>query len=374
MKYVVSLVRILVGVLFIFSGLVKANDPLGLSYKIQEFFEVWGLQGFDQFTLAFSIAMIAFEIIAGVALLVGWQIRLFIWLLLLLILFFTFLTGYAVLTDKIKECGCFGDCIKLTAFESFMKDLILMALIIFLFFTQRHIKPLFNGYQNIAVLFFSSIITVSFMWYALHYLPPIDCLPYKKGISITEGMKPPKGSIPDSSVITFVYQFAGKEIEFSADNFPADFNDTAYTYVRRYDKIVRQGNMMPAIKDFSLTNANGSNVTDSILQAPGYKLLLFVRHDYQKGEWLDLADIVVAHAAQRKIPGVLITSISLNEINENAPSLLKRMVLVTCDATAIKTAARANPTLYLLKGDVIVDKWSYADMESAAKIINQLNP
>ena len=82
----------------------------------------------------------------------------------------------------------------------------------------------------------------------------------------------------------------------------------------------------------------------------------------------------MAHAAQRKIPGVLITSISLNEINENAPSLLKRMVLVTCDATAIKTAARANPTLYLLKGDVIVDKWSYADMESAAKIINQLNP
>lgn len=374
MKFIVNLVRVLVGVLFIFSGLVKANDPLGLSYKMQEFFEVWGWHGLNQFTLAFSVAMIAFEIVAGVALLVGWQIRLFIWLLLLLVLFFTFLTGYAVLTDKIKECGCFGDCIKLTAMQSFLKDLLLMALILFLFFTKKHIKPLFSGYQNLAVLFFSTVATLSFMWYALHFLPPVDCLPYKTGVSITEGMKPPKGSIPDSSVITFVYQVAGKEVEFSADKFPADFNDSTYTYLRRYDKIVRQGNMMPAIKDFSLTDTSGQIVTDSILQIPGYKLFLFVRHEYHTGEWMDLADIIMAHAAERKIPGMFITSISRSDLGANQPSLFKRMPWYTCDATAIKTAARANPTLYLLKGDVIVQKWSYADMESAAKYINQLNP
>src|SRR5918997_487631 len=107
MKYLLTISRIIVGLLFIFSGLVKANDPLGLSYKMQEFFEVWGMHGLNEFTLAFSITMIAFEIIAGVAVLIGWKFRLFSWLLLLLILFFTFLTGYAVLSGKIRECGCF---------------------------------------------------------------------------------------------------------------------------------------------------------------------------------------------------------------------------------------------------------------------------
>lgn len=115
MKAVWMIIRWVVGLLFIFSGLVKANDPLGLSYKMQEFFEVWNLHQFNEYTLALSIAMIGFEIIAGVAVIVGWQMRLFSWLLLLLIVFFTFLTGYAVISGKIKECGCFGNCIPLTA-------------------------------------------------------------------------------------------------------------------------------------------------------------------------------------------------------------------------------------------------------------------
>src|SRR5215211_7328625 len=142
MKILVNIARIIVGILFIFSGLVKANDPLGLSYKMQEFFDVWGMSGLNDFTLAFSIIIIAFEIIAGVAVLIGWQFRLFSWLLLLLIIFFTFLTGYAVLSGKIRECGCFGDCIKLTAMDSFIKDLVLTGLIVLLFINRHKIKPL----------------------------------------------------------------------------------------------------------------------------------------------------------------------------------------------------------------------------------------
>src|ERR1700755_581894 len=139
MKVFLNISRIIVGVLFIFSGLVKANDPLGLSYKMQEFFEVWGWDFFNNFTLAFSVMMIAFEIIAGVAVLVGWQMRLFSWLLLLLIIFFTFLTGYAYLSGKVRECGCFGDCIPLTADQSFMKDLALLVLIGLLFYHRNKI-------------------------------------------------------------------------------------------------------------------------------------------------------------------------------------------------------------------------------------------
>src|SRR5436190_18950870 len=115
MKVLVSLARIVVGLLFIFSGLIKANDPLGLSYKMQEFFEIWGMEKFNSWTLASSVLMNGFEIIAGFALLLGWRIKLFSWLLLLLILFFTFLTGYTYVTGKPTNCGCFGDCIHITA-------------------------------------------------------------------------------------------------------------------------------------------------------------------------------------------------------------------------------------------------------------------
>src|ERR1700744_3488020 len=152
MKLLISIVRTLVGVLFIFSGLVKADDPLGLSYKMQEFFEVWNFHWLDHLTLAFSILMIVFEIVAGVAILLGWRMKLFSWLLLLLIIFFTFLTGYAFLSGKVRECGCFGDCIPLTAGQSFSKDLILLLLILFLFAMRSRIKPLLSPVISAAVL------------------------------------------------------------------------------------------------------------------------------------------------------------------------------------------------------------------------------
>src|ERR1700760_5035723 len=142
MNVFIRIIRNLVGILFIFSGLVKADDPLGLSYKMQEFFEVWGFHWLDHLTLIFSMIMIVFEIVAGVAVLVGWRMRLFSWLLLLLMIFFTFLTGYAYLSGKVRECGCFGDCIPLTAGQSFMKDLILLVLIVFLFGVREKIRPM----------------------------------------------------------------------------------------------------------------------------------------------------------------------------------------------------------------------------------------
>jgi uncharacterized membrane protein YphA (DoxX/SURF4 family) len=120
--------RILTGLLFIFSGLVKANDPLGLSYKMQEFFDLWGMHALNEYSLAFSIIIIAFEIIAGMALLIGWQMKMISWLLLLLIIFFTFLTGYAYLSGQFKNCGCFGDCIPITPLTSFLKDILLLLL------------------------------------------------------------------------------------------------------------------------------------------------------------------------------------------------------------------------------------------------------
>src|ERR1044072_8392111 len=138
-KNTLLVIRWIVGLLFIFSVLVKANDPLGLSYKMQEFFEAWNWYFLNDYTLALSLVMNVFEVLAGVAVIIGWRMKLFSWLLFLLIIFFSFLTGYALFSGKIKTCGCFGDCLPLTPAQSFTKDLILLGLILILFLNRSKI-------------------------------------------------------------------------------------------------------------------------------------------------------------------------------------------------------------------------------------------
>src|ERR1700743_3746964 len=266
MKQILAFTRGLVGILFIFSGLVKADDPLGLSYKMQEFFEVWNIHFLDHLTLTFSMIMIVFEIVAGVAVLVGWRMRLFSWLLLVLMIFFTFLTGYAYLSGKVRECGCFGDCIPLTAGESFVKDIVLLALVLFLFVMRDRIRPLWPPVGSVAVLVAAALFSFIFQGYVLKHLPVVDCLPYKKGNHILEKMKAPPGSVPDSTVITMVYQKGGQKVEFDATHFPKDFDDS-YKFVSRYDKLIRKGNAEPAIKDFVLNTDAGTDTTKDGLGA-----------------------------------------------------------------------------------------------------------
>src|SRR6185436_4478897 len=170
MRIAVNIIRIFVGLLFIFSGLVKANDPLGTAYKMEEYFEVWnrdlGSGSFflknalinlfhflNDHTLFLSVTMNAFEIIAGAALLLGWRMKLFSWLLLILMIFFTILTGYTYRTGQPTNCGCFGDCLKITPQFSFYKDILLSALILIILFTRKYIKPVFKPGLNTAMMF-----------------------------------------------------------------------------------------------------------------------------------------------------------------------------------------------------------------------------
>ena len=367
MKTLLTIARVIVGVLFIFSGLVKANDPLGLSYKMQEFFEVWGWNFFNDFTLSFSTLMIAFEIIAGVAVLLGWRMKLFSWLLLLLIIFFTFLTGYAVLSGKIRTCGCFGDCIPLTAVQSFTKDLILTALIVFIFIFRNQVQPVFSAKASSRILVVTVLFSFALQGYVFKHLPIVDCLPYKLGKNIQQQMKVPAGAVPDSSVITFVYNKQGKQVEFTADKFPEDFDDSLYHFVRRYDKLIREGNAQPAIKDFVLTSLDGTDSTQAILNQKGTMLFLFVKDDmnsnYDRKENQQLREIA-AYAKTKSIPLYLITN-TREAMAEFASATKDSVTTFLCDAVAIKTAARANPTLYMLKDAVIQGKWAYADFGKA---------
>lgn len=239
MSIFINIARYLVGILFVISGLVKANDPLGLSYKMQEFFEVWttdlAASGFFakaplisvfQFlhghTLLLSIVMITLEIIAGVALILGWRRNAVLRLLLLLILFFTFLTTYAYWSGKFKNCGCFGDCLPISPLASLLKDIVLLVLIAGLWFGRRHIKPLIAPAPAGIAVVLSTILVLFIQWYALNYLPFADCLPFKKGANISKQMQIPEGAKPDSFAIRFVYEKEGRQYEFDAANLPAD--------------------------------------------------------------------------------------------------------------------------------------------------------
>ena len=375
MKQLINIARIIVGILFIFSGLVKANDPLGLSYKMQEFFEVWGWSFLNDFSLSFSILMIAFEIIAGVAVLLGWRMKLFSWLLLLLIIFFTFLTGYAVLSGKIRTCGCFGDCIPLTATQSFTKDLILTALIVFIFIYRNQVQPLFTAKTCGRILMLTVLFSFALQGYVFKHLPLVDCLPYKVGRNIQQQMKVPPGAVADSTVITFVYNKQGKQVEFTSDKFPDDFDDSLYHFVKRYDKLIREGNAQPAIKDFVLTSLSGTDSTQAILEQKGAALFLFVkdkmdsRFETKENQQLRL---IIEYAKSKAIPLYLITN-TREVANEYTLATKDMPVSFMCDAVAIKTAARANPTLYLLKDGTIQHKWAYADFSKAYEVIQVIS-
>jgi uncharacterized membrane protein YphA (DoxX/SURF4 family) len=370
MKRSFMVIRWVVGLLFIFSGLIKANDPSGLSYKMQEFFEVWGLQSLNDYTLAFSLIMNVFEVVAGVAVIIGWNMRLFSWLLLLLIVFFCFLTGYAYLSGNIKTCGCFGDCIPLTPLTSFIKDVVLLILILVLFVNRKVISPIAKSPLPQAALLICVIAVALFQNYVLDHLPIKDCLPYKKGSNIIESMHVLKGSTPDSFALTFKYKKDGVIKEFDANNFPPDF-DSTYEFIDRYQKMVRKGSEGPAIVDFALQNMQGSDTTVSVLSQTNNYVMLMVKDFSTYDDWHNKDfDVLMTKLDEKRIPFFLVTS-----DRDKAASLFgndKDVNILLCDGTVIKTAARVNPTYFVMRQATIKDKYSYKDLDKVFTVINNL--
>lgn len=363
MKAALTATRFVVGILFIFSGLVKANDPMGLSYKMQEFFEVWGLHALNDLSLFLAVTMIAFEIIAGVAVIIGWRFRLFSWLLLLLIIFFTFLTAYALFSGKIRECGCFGDCFKLTAMDSFIKDLVLTVLIVFLFVNRNKVSSMIGNRAAWITMALTTAFSFGSQFWVLKHLPLVDCLPYKKGVNILQQRKIPAGAIPDSTVITFVYKKNGQQIEFDADHFPEDFNDSTYQFVNRYDKLVRKGNAEPPIKDFVLVNENEVDTTEAILNAKGQQVILFTKK--WEPAWNRRVNEIATTLAANRIPFIISTSVA-DEVRKQVS-----IPVMKSDYVAIKTAARVDPTLYVIWDGSIVDKRALADADDLFDVLKQ---
>ncbi|MBS1615060.1 MAG: DoxX family protein [Bacteroidetes bacterium] len=366
-----QVLRVLMGLLFIFSGVVKANDPSGLANKMAEFFEptVLNLPSLIPHALTFSVIMIACEIIFGVALLLGFAWRFFAWLMLGLNIFFTFLTAYIYYWDiirhsaKVRECGCFGDCIKISNSETFWKDVVLLAIAILLFIYRSRIRPVMPKYPNTSVFILSVFFALGIQWWALEHLPFYDCMPYAVGKNICEGMQQPKGCIPDSVAMVFVYKHNGKLEDVGMDQLAS--LDSTWEFVDRKDKVVRKGNGLcdPSIKDFVVNDYNGNDQTQAMLQDPGYKFLIFLRDPaHARQDNLDKLRALSAEASAKGIP-IYVLSSGSREANDawQKMAALRSSEMYSFDQTASKTAMRTDPGLMLLHGCVIEGKWSFRD-------------
>jgi hypothetical protein len=213
------------------------------------------------------------------------------------------------------------------------------------------------------MLISTTVLSFAIQFYVLKHLPIVDCLPYKKGGHILTLRKIPTNSIPDSVVITFVYKKGGQQIEFDADHFPEDFNDSLYTFVNRYDKVVRKGNAEPPIKDFVLIDQSENDVTDSVLSLKGKILIVFSKTWDE--EWTQPFQEVKNTALDLSIPIFMATS---------NPEKLKQHVdgiILKSDFVAIKTAARVDPTIYLLDDGKILEKWALADEKKLISYLKQ---
>jgi hypothetical protein len=352
MQNFIKIIRWSVGLLFIFSGLIKANDPLGLSYKMQEFFEVWGMIYFNDYTLALSLIMNTLEIVAGVALLIKFPYKQTLWLLLGLIVFFTFLTGYALFSGKIKTCGCFGDCIPLTPQTSFIKDIILFICIVILLFTQKKVKAIMHPGVGVSILLITTFLVGYGQKQALTHLPLIDCLSYKQGNDINEKMKIPDGAVSDSVTIMMEFEKEGKKYFFDANNFPTDF-DSTYVYIDRKEVVVSKGNGLKAgIGDFTLTTLSGLDTTQKIFITPIPYVLVFAGYVDNSIPWNEM--IVKLREKYKLI--YVVTADKAGAI-ESLPGV---NVLIG-DITMIKTAARVWPTIFVMNGSTIMQKITYQD-------------
>ncbi|MEZ4792753.1 MAG: DoxX family protein [Gelidibacter sp.] len=360
MKYLVTICRILVGVLFIISGLIKLNDPLGFSYKLQEYFEpdVLNLPFLESYALLIAIVVVVFEVVLGVFLLIGYKPRFTKWSLLILIVFFTFLTFYSAYFDKVRDCGCFGDALKLTPWESFTKDVILLVLILVLFFGIKHVKPIFGKFGVTLIALLSFMASLWFGYHVLMHLPTVDFRAYKIGNNIQEGMSTP----PDAQkpVIEYRWKFKvdGKEKTITTNG---EYPTVDGEYVSVDYKTIKEG-YVPPIQDFSIESDDG-DLTQEFLAEP--KLVLVIMYDLKKGEQEGIEKLKsMSDAALKKGYKV----IGLTSSGDDAKAKFKadnhlNFDFYLCDEKVLKTIVRANPGIVVLNKGTIAQKVHWNDID-----------
>lgn len=354
--------RIFVGILFIISGLIKLNDPIGFSYKLTEYFSepVFNMPIFVPFSLGMALFLVSLEIVLGVMLLIGYKSKFTIWSLLILIVLFTFLTFYSAYFDVVKDCGCFGDALKLTPWQSFTKDIVLLVFILILFYNKHLIKPLFqNIIQNLLVLI-SVFCCIILGYYVLHHAPIKDFRPYAVGNNIQKGMEIPENAPKAVTQMIFEYEVNGVKKEFTDKQL--NLIPKNAKFINRIDKVLVEG-YKPPIHDFAMER-NGSDYASEFLNAP--KVVLFVMYDLEKSDAIGL-DKLNAIESKAKAQGYLVVALT-GSGNTIIDAFTKKynfkFDFYFCDATALKTIERANPSIIFLKKGTVMQKVHYNDSEN----------
>lgn len=352
----------MVGGLFIFSGLIKINDPVGTAIKLEEYFEVFATDFspvflvLEPYALFLSILLSALEIIMGVALLLRWRLNTVLWSLLGLILFFTFLTFYSAYFNKVTDCGCFGDAIKLTPWQSFTKDIVLLGMILVLLATRRYLPAPAKGQGASLAMAFTTVLAFGLGIYAYNHEPFIDFRAYKVGNDLPKLMKP---SAPLK--YKYVMEKNGQTQEFT--NYP---QDTTYKFVEMVALNPEDG---PKITDFSIWNDAG-DFTQQIFR--GNKLLIIVQ-DVRKTNPDSFADINALAAGAEQSPNPRIEPLVLTASSSQDYDVFRHEVNLAVpyyfgDATVLKTMMRSNPGIMLLKDGLVVGKWHHNDVPSLETI------
>lgn len=361
MKILVHFSRIFVGILFIISGLIKLNDPVGFSFKLEEYFgkEVLNLEFLIPYALALAVSIVIFEVLLGVMLLLGFRKKFTLWCLLLMIAFFTFLTFYSAYFNKVTDCGCFGDALKLTPWQSFIKDIVLLVFILILFFNQKFIKPIFSP-KAINVIVITSLALCGVLgFYVLMHLPAIDFRAYKVGTNIKEAMSVPEGAPKSEYEMVFVYNIAGENKEFTdkeLDKIPVDAE-----FVDRKDKLVKQG-YEPPIHDFSIEKGGG-DYTEEMLEES--KLIMLISYDLNKANEEGMGKL---ETFSKKAIALGYKVIGMTASGEDKIAQIKQQYNISfdyyfCDATTLKTIERANPSIVVINKGVITQKAHWNDID-----------
>jgi uncharacterized membrane protein YphA (DoxX/SURF4 family)/peroxiredoxin len=360
MKYLVGFARIFVGVLFIISGLIKLNDPVGFSFKLEEYFSpaVLDLPFFEPYALAISIFVVIVEVLLGVMLLVGFKPKFTVFSLLAMIVFFTFLTFYSAYFNKVTDCGCFGDAVKLTPWESFTKDVVLLVLILILLKGLKYIKPVFSTKVNWAIVGLATILCILFCNHVLNHLPSIDFRPYKLGANIEEGMTIPEDAPKPIQEFAWKFIINGEEKVYVTDG---GYPDVDGEFVGVETEVVQEG-YEPPIHDFTIEK-DGGEFTQSMLQEP--KLVMVIAYDLARSE-LDAFAEVKKHTDEALRKGYKVIGMSASGEAESK-AIVKEYGLnfdfYFTDMTTLKTIVRSNPAILVLEKGTILQKKHYNDFD-----------
>src|SRR5690554_3821707 len=357
------LVRLIVGGLFIFSGIIKVNDPVGTSIKFEEYFDVFSYDiapffaYLKEVSLTLAVVLVVLEVVLGVMLILGVKLRLTVVLLSLIILFFTFLTFYSAYFNKVTDCGCFGDAIKLTPWESFYKDIFLLILIAILFVFRKDLSDTSSPWLKGAALT-SLVLSLILSIVAIRNLPFIDFRAYKEGVHIPSAMQP-------SQPLEYNYIMTKDGEETSFDQYPSD---DSYEFV---DMQLKNPEALPKISDFSIWNEQG-DFTEDILS--GNKLLILISNVTKMSE-SGFASItpLINSLENSGIESVVVAASSEDEVKSLLASQGLDLDHYMADATVVKTIIRSNPGIMLLKEGTVLKKYHHNNTPSASEVEQLFN-